>query len=213
MGAGFAIFFTPKGRGQRDIPAEDWDAPDAPRWFVKGRWGPIILGSSTAIISLFIVVIDLLIKPGYWYLVTNAAILSFAVGYWYFFVWSRTPKSYKPLALHVKAQTHGRDDDNNAWRQCSLCPHYQRFEEHRHREDGYLEYNAVEFSDSSFGRTMDVVFGGFDDSEERYRFQESAAPVQIGGPGDVPMDELHKRAGTQARERGEVSSAVDSGVV
>ena len=76
--------------------------------------------------------------------------------------------------LVITAQRHGIDDRRNAWRQCSQCratgrSGHHRDEAHRHREDGYLEYNRVDFQENKSGvavKRVVRVFGTVEEADE-----------------------------------------------
>ncbi|CAK4033312.1 high-affinity methionine permease [Lecanosticta acicola] len=158
VGLGYAFSIEPKRREEREIPANEWNAPEAFQWFTKNRRGLIALGSTTAAVSLFILAIELTQPLGRWYFVTIVAVTFLSMVYWANIVWLRKgSKTSRWLGLSFQPQIHGKDDYNNPWRQCSQCARLPGRTPHRHREDGYLNYNEVSFLGTKSGRLMEAV--------------------------------------------------------
>ena len=135
-----------------------WDAPAPPRWFrpeFATRLGPVLLGGSTSVLSIVIIIATVVTVRGRLYMWCMLCILGIAVIYWTILRW----RTNKDRFFSVSARTHGIDDLDDTKRQCCLCAGESRGRRHRHHPDGYLAYNEVSISWSSrlFGDVQEDI--------------------------------------------------------
>lgn len=130
-------FETPQ-HGWKALAAPSWLRPRTIWWFLLGSipaavsltviaWGPV---QSSARINLYVVV----------------GIFVAGAAYWFCFLKLPSANSvYRLWGLQISKRQHG-DHEIDPFRQCSLCTYYGASQIHRHREDGYLDWNEPEFS-------------------------------------------------------------------
>lgn len=205
VGIGYALNYTPKPARLREIPLTEWNAPEAYEWYTKGRRGIVALGCTTAGVALFILGVTVVSEQGRVYLYVNLGIILFAVIFWATFSWRPSRQNLTFLGITITRTTHGQGDAFNPWRQCSMCASHPKGQAHRHREDGYLEYNIVKMPDTRLGRFLgfEWLIGDVEDVGKDQGEAEAYA-------NEMDMRILAQRDDVRAAERGESSSTLES---
>ena len=189
MGPAF-YWFRPGTAGR--VPAPLWDAPDPPRWIYHGftSWfAKALLGLVPFGVGLVVIVAEPVYAANRYALYVMISLIAVALLHWFAFVYPPTAsKVYARTGFSMEQCVHGVNDCANIERQCDVCEDYNPPEEHRHAQEGYLNFNRLSVNKGrSSARFLYHVFGGSDttvypdvrlDSLDVWRFLSLRRPAR-----------------------------------